>query len=91
MSAPTSNSSRSSKSLLTDPTRATDSGGDAARNGEPSGELGLVTQVDPGWQDQTGAPNDPQPGNIPGGPRDVLRLADFNGGSASGFPPDSGV
>ena len=27
------------------------------------------------WQDQTGGPRDPQPGNIPGGKRDVLRAA----------------
>ena len=37
------------------------------RNGEPNGELGLVNQQDPDWRDQTGAPDDPQPGNIPGG------------------------
>jgi Ca2+-binding RTX toxin-like protein len=73
-----------------DPTR----GSDAARNGEPEGELGLVTQNDRfpffGWQDQTGAPDDPQPGNIPGGARDVLRAADFNLGAAVAFAPDSG-
>ena len=48
------------------------------RNGEPFGEMGLVMQKDFDWQDQTGAPDDPQPGNIPGGTRDVLRGADFN-------------
>jgi Ca2+-binding RTX toxin-like protein len=75
-----------------DPTRATDTGNDADRNGEPDGELGLVTQKDKGlWQDQTGGPSDPQPGNIPGGPRDVLRSADFNGGEAMGFVADSGT
>ncbi len=74
-----------------DPTRASDTGGDAARNGEPDGELGLVTQRDHGlWHEQTGGPTDPQPGNIPGGRRDVLRSADFNDGSAQGFLPDSG-
>ena len=30
---------------------------------EPNGELGLVTQKDPEWNDQQGAPRDPQPGN----------------------------
>jgi Ca2+-binding RTX toxin-like protein len=70
-------------------------GSDAARNGEPEGELGLVIQKDRfpffGWQDQTGAPDDPQPGNIPGGARDVLRAADFNLGNLEAFAPDSGV
>jgi hypothetical protein len=38
-----------------DPTRATDTGNDADRIGEPDGEMGLVTQKDHGlWQDQTG-------------------------------------
>ena len=46
------------------------------RNGEPYGELGLVKQQDADWQAQTGAPDDPQPGNISGGTRDVLRGAD---------------
>ena len=46
---------------------------DPARNGEPFGELGLVTQQDAAWQDQKGAPRDPQAGNVPGGQRDVLR------------------
>jgi Ca2+-binding RTX toxin-like protein len=69
-------------------------GGDEARNGEPDGELGLVRQQDPAWQDQTGAPDDPQPGNIPGGPRDVLRSASFDGSQGiqgTGFFADSGV
>ncbi|WP_286789909.1 proprotein convertase P-domain-containing protein, partial [Thioclava sp. UBA3469] len=79
-----------------DPTRAADTGDyNADRNGEPWGELGLVMQKDDAWQDQTGAPNDPQPGNIPGGRRDVLRSADFNGNGggkdAQGFAADSGV
>ncbi len=57
-----------------DPTRDSDTGNDAARNGEPDGELGLITQKDHGlWQEQTGGPTDPQPGNIPGGSRDILR------------------
>ena len=73
-----------------DPTRSLDTGADAERNGEPEGEIGLVDQQDFDWQDQTGAPNDPQPGNIPGGSRDVLRGATFNNGEANGFTPDSG-
>src|SRR5262249_55706189 len=75
-----------------DPTRATDDGTDPARNGEPTGEIGLVRQSDHGiWQQQTGSPSDPQAGNIPGGRRDVVRGADFNDGSRQGFAPDSGV
>lgn len=50
-----------------------------------------MKQQDPDWQDQTGAPDDPQPGNIPGGRRDVLRGASFNDGSMEAFAPDSGV
>jgi Ca2+-binding RTX toxin-like protein len=64
--------------------------GNVDRNGEPDGELGTVLQKDFDWQDQTGAPDDPQPGNLPGGARDGLRSADFNNGQASGFVPDSG-
>ncbi len=75
-----------------DPTRATDTGNSAVRNGEPDGELGLVTQQDHGlWQKQTGGPTDPQPGNVPGGKRDVLRSADFNDGSTAAFAADSGL
>ncbi|HET6576464.1 MAG TPA: hypothetical protein VFG68_22885, partial [Fimbriiglobus sp.] len=79
-----------SKSDGADPTRAADTGTDPLRNGEPEGELGLITQKDTVWQDQSGAPNDPQPGNIPGGRRDVLRSSDFNDGTLSAFAPDSG-
>jgi hypothetical protein len=75
-----------------DPTRAADTGNSPARNGEPDGEVGLITQKDSGlWQEQTGGPTDPQPGNIPGGPRDVLRSADFNDSSTQAFLADSGV
>ncbi len=83
-----------SKAQGADPTRAVDEGAsvDAARNGEPKGEIGLVTQKDHGlWQQQTGSPTDPQAGNIPGGRRDVLRTANFNDGTLTGFAPDSGV
>src|SRR6185436_12839087 len=68
-----------------------DTGNDPLRNGEPDGELGLVLQKDPDWQDQTGAPDDPQAGNIPGGPRDVLRGANFNNGNVDNFAVDSGT
>ncbi|MCF2147132.1 DUF4347 domain-containing protein [Desmonostoc muscorum LEGE 12446] len=37
---------------------------------EPNGELGLVTQKDPQWQDQNGSPRDPQ-GNNSNGVRDT--------------------
>jgi hypothetical protein len=65
-------------------------GGDLARNGEPFGELGLVKQQDFAWRDQTGAPDDPQPGNIPGGKRDVLRSAGFDDAALTGFSADAG-
>ncbi len=61
------------------------------RNGEPFGEIGLVTQKDDAWQDQTGGPRDPQPGNVPGGKRDVLRSAAFSTGTTEEFFADSGV
>jgi VCBS repeat-containing protein len=83
-----------------DQTRDVDEGRPAndLRNGEPLGEMGLVMQKDFDWKAQTGAPDDPQPGNIPGGSRDVLRGADFNAasnnvdatGSLIGFGADSG-
>jgi Ca2+-binding RTX toxin-like protein len=79
-----------SRSHGADPTIVADGNGTAERNGEPFGELGLVLQKDFAWQDQTGAPADPQAGNIPGGKRDVLRSADFNDGQAQGFVPESG-
>lgn len=80
-----------SKADGADPTRASDTGADALRNGEPVGELGLVLQKDFSWKAQTGAPADPQAGNIPGGPRDVLRSSNFNGNQAQGFVPDTGT
>jgi Ca2+-binding RTX toxin-like protein len=63
---------------------------DPVRNGEPFGELGLVLQKDFAWQAQTGAPADPQAGNIPGGKRDVLRTAHADGVNMAGFMIDSG-
>lgn len=74
-----------------DPTRVGVLTSDPVRNGEPAAELGLVLQKDFAWQAQTGAPADPQAGNIPGGPRDVLRSANFNDGTAQGFFVDSGT
>jgi hypothetical protein len=74
-----------------DPTRAADTGSESARNGEPEGELGVIRQKDFAWHDQTGAPTDPQAGNIPGGKRDVLRTANFNDGTTQALAPDSGV
>ena len=70
-------------------------GFDTIRNGEPFAELGAVIQKDVSWQEQTGAPDDPQAGNIPGGQRDVLRSANFNGPGANAtlldnFAVDSG-
>jgi Ca2+-binding RTX toxin-like protein len=73
-----------------DPTRVGDAG-NPERNGEPHGELGLVIQKDPEWQEQTGAPDDPQPGNLPSGERDVLRSANFNAGTSDGFAADTGA
>jgi hypothetical protein len=64
-----------SKSDGADQTLAAQHGGAAARNGEPFGELGLIIRQDAAWDDQRGAPRDPQAGNIPGGPRDVLRTS----------------
>ena len=82
-----------SKAQGADPTRAADNNESLApRNGEPYGETGLITQRDHGlWQQQAGGPTDPQAGNIPGGQRDVLRTANFNDGTTTGFAPDSGV
>ncbi|MBK8459228.1 MAG: hypothetical protein IPL43_02565 [Micropruina sp.] len=62
-----------------------------ARGGEPFGEMGIVLQQDDAWQAQTGGPRDPQPGTVPGGPRDVLRSATFGStATLDGFFVDSG-
>ncbi|WP_407493414.1 hypothetical protein [Pseudooceanicola sp. MF1-13] len=50
---------------------------DADRNLEPFGELGMVRQQDFDWGDQTGAPADPQAGNIQG-KREIMRRALFS-------------
>ena len=61
------------KSDGADQTRVGPGLGASARNGEPFGEDGLFLQEDNGWRDQTGAPEDPQAGNKPGGSKDQLR------------------
>jgi Calx-beta domain/RTX calcium-binding nonapeptide repeat (4 copies) len=50
--------------------------GNTARNGEPFGELGMVTNADADWGDQSGGPGDPQPGNR-NGPRDTGSTAEY--------------
>ena len=81
-----------SEAVGADPTRAADTGNSEDRNGEPDGELGLPTQKDGQlWKDQTGAPIDPQPGNIPGGKRLTLRGVDFNDGTQQAFTADAGI
>ena len=88
----TSSSTPSRAPQGADPTRAADTGADAAaqrrarRRARPGHAEGPRL-----WQDQTGGPTDPQPGNIPGGPRDVLRSADFNDGTMQAFAVDSGT
>jgi hypothetical protein len=57
-----------------DQTMVASHGGDAARNGEPFGELGVIEPGDAAWNDQHGGPRDPQPGNNKGS-RDVLRTS----------------
>ncbi len=52
-----------------DPTRASDTGSDPLRNGEPEGELGVVRQHDADWHGQTGARSIRQNLNIGVGPR----------------------
>ena len=42
---------------------------DPTRNGEPYGELAIITQHDVFWTLEHGAPNQPPPGNIAGGAR----------------------
>lgn len=56
---------------------------DPARNYEPFGELGMVLQSDYDWNDQTGAPSDPQPGNLQG-PREIMRRELFTDESGNG-------
>jgi hypothetical protein len=65
---------------------------DPFRNGEPYGELGMVRQPDYDWFAQTGAPNDPQPGNFQG-KREIMRRELFTDTVAvkSSFAPDEGT
>ena len=80
-----------SRSDGADPTRySDDTSTDPLRNGEPFGELGLLRQQDTYFHDQTGAPADPQAGNIPGGKRDVLRSATFDNNTPQNLFTDSG-
>ncbi|MDO9285445.1 MAG: hypothetical protein Q7U26_11145 [Aquabacterium sp.] len=62
---------------------------------EPHGEIGLVTQHDPEWNQQHGAPRDPQPGNgharydDSGGKEDDRTLAPLQ--TEHGSTPSGGV
>ncbi|HMC71529.1 MAG TPA: Ig-like domain repeat protein, partial [Mycobacteriales bacterium] len=73
-----------------DPFLAAQYGSDPARNGEPFGELGIVTQKDAAWGDQRGKPRDPQAGNSPGVQRDVLRTSGTVIFLAPGTDPPAG-
>ena len=50
-----------------------------------------MLQKDAAWRDQHGGPADPQPGNIGGTRRDVLRSADFTNGNTQGFNAQAGT
>ncbi|MEJ2131222.1 MAG: hypothetical protein P8Y95_06280, partial [Gammaproteobacteria bacterium] len=73
-----------SRSDGADPTRPADLSTSGDRNGEPFGEIGVVIQQDDAWQDQTGSPADPQPGNVGGGKRDVRIGAEASSGQGGG-------
>ncbi|HEX6130884.1 MAG TPA: hypothetical protein VF044_04085, partial [Actinomycetota bacterium] len=49
-----------SRSQGADPTLAAQHDGDPLRNGEPFGEIGLTRMEDTAWEEQRGAPRDPQ-------------------------------
>jgi hypothetical protein len=66
-------------------------GSDPARNGEPFGELALVTQQDAAWGDQRGKPRDPQAGNTPGVQRDVLRTSGIRPINSPDTDPPAGA
>lgn len=51
-----------------------DRGGDPARQGEPMGEIALVTREDDAWQDQSGGPAKPFPERYKG-QRELMRVA----------------
>ncbi len=63
-----------SESQGADLTLAAQHGTDPARNGEPLGELGMVTDKDIAWQAQQGGARDGQPQNLQTGP-DVKETA----------------
>ncbi|MBV1877477.1 MAG: LEPR-XLL domain-containing protein [Pseudomonadales bacterium] len=63
---------------------------DPIRNYEPYGELGMVRQTDFDWQEQTGAPNDPQPGNLQG-KREIMRRELFSDAELALFAADVGI
>ena len=66
-----------------DPTRAAETGSDADRNGEPFGEIGLVTNRDADWRDQKGQPNEGDtPGNNPQGEKVTAQTTDAGAGTA---------
>ena len=77
----------------------TNSDSNPSRNGEPYGELGLLRQQDKDailrigadFHSQTGAPADPQAGNIPGGKRDVLRGATFDNNKPENLVTEAGL
>jgi len=71
-----------SKSDGADQTLAVQYVSDPARNGEPFGELGLLTSRDDAWQAQKGQSRDPQPGNTGGGAVDLN-----NGHATAGMEP----
>ena len=74
-----------SESQGADPTRATDVGEDPERNGEPHGELGLVTPYDGDyWHEQIGLPSDP-PGFLMFQRRDVYYSAEYEDGTTLPF------
>src|SRR5262249_28749309 len=64
---------------------------------EPNGEMGIFTHSDPEWQQNHGAPRDPQPGNYPkgnhdsaGSPEDDTQqkpLQTAAGSTPTGHPP----
>ena len=66
---------------VADRARAADAGIDPLRNGEPYGELGMVMQSGFAWQEQTGVPADPQPGNANGTAQTCCAPPDFSGGT----------
>src|SRR6185437_7621647 len=75
-----------------DPFLAAHYGSDPTRDGEPFGELGIVTQKDAAWGDQRGKPRDPQAGNSPGVQRDVLRTSGIRAiNSPDTDPPVAGA